>query len=324
MRDRVTLVTGATGLVGSALVPLLLERGASVVALVRDWVPSSELVRAGLLERVTVVRGCVTDQPLLERVLGEHEVEVVLHLAAQTIVPIANRNPVSTFESNVRGTWSLLEACRRSPRVRSIVVASSDKAYGDQTTLPYEESAPLAGVHPYDASKACADLIATSYAKSFGLPVAITRCGNIFGGGDLNWNRLVPGTIRSLLRGERPVVRSDGTLVRDYFYVEDAAEAYVGLAEKLLDDASLAGEAFNFSNEEPLSVLELVSRVARAVGRADLAPEVRGEATREILKQFLSAKKARARLSWRARFGLDEGLARTVAWYRRLLETESR
>src|SRR6266567_3280382 len=223
--DRSTLVTGATGLLGGWLVKRLLESSADVVCLVRDWVPQSELVRAGLIEKTRVVRGDVRDQELIERTLGEYEIDTVIHLAAQTIVGIANRNPVSTFETNIGGTWALLEAARRSPLVKQIVIASSDKAYGDHEELPYSESAPLAGRHPYDVSKSCADLIAQSYATTFGLPVAVTRCGNFYGVGDLNWNRIVPGTIRSVLRGQQPIIRSDGNYVRDYFYAEDGALA---------------------------------------------------------------------------------------------------
>src|SRR6266403_1921499 len=242
-RDRPTLVTGATGLVGGCLVRRLVEAGADVVCLVRDWVPQSELVQAGLIERVKVVRGDVRDQSLLERALGEYEIDTTIHLAAQTIVGIANRNPISTFETNVAGTWHLLEACRRTPTVRQIVLASSDKAYGESDDLPYVETMPLEAEHPYDVSKACADLIARAYARTWGLPVVTTRCGNFFGGGDLNWNRVVPGTIRSVLRGERPVIRSDGSQVRDYIYVEDAVSAYLQLAEQLAADPTLAGEA---------------------------------------------------------------------------------
>ncbi len=317
-RDRPVLVTGASGLVGGAVVKLLLERGAEVVSLLRDWAPESELVRGGLLERTRVVRGDVRDQALLERALGEHEVRTVLHLAAQTTVPVANRNPVSTFESNVAGTWALLEACRRSPLVGEVVVASSDKAYGEHAQLPYDEDAPLLALHPYDVSKACADLVARSYAATWGLPVAVSRCGNFYGPGDLNWNRIVPGTIRSLLRGERPVVRSDGRFVRDYFYVEDGALAYLLLAEALEHDPGLAGRAFNFSNEQPLTVLELVERIRAALGSA-LQPDVRNEATHEIRAQYLSAARARRELGWAPLYGLDEGLARTIAWYRALL-----
>src|SRR5512140_1342797 len=247
--DRPTFVTGGTGLVGSWLVRQLVEAGADVVCLVRDWVPQSELVRSGALEQVKTVRGDVRDRVLLERVLGEYEINTVIHLAAQTIVTIANRNPISTFETNIAGTWNLLEACRRSPRVRDIVVASSDKAYGDQEVLPYDEDTPLRGQHPYDVSKSASDLIANTYAVSYDLPVAITRCGNFYGGGDLNWNRIIPGTIRSVIRGQRPIIRSDGNYVRDYFYVEDGAAAYMLLAEQMAVHPELKGQAFNFSNE---------------------------------------------------------------------------
>lgn len=317
-KDRPTFVTGGTGLVGGWLVRRLVEAGADVTCLVRDWVPRSMLLDEGDLARVTIVRGDVRDQALLERAIGEYEIDTVIHLAAQTIVGIANRNPVSTLETNVAGTWALLEACRRSPRVRQIVLASSDKAYGDQPDLPYDESTPLQGRHPYDVSKSCSDLIGQMYATSFGLPVTITRCGNFFGGGDLNWNRLVPGTIRSVLRGERPIIRSDGQYIRDYFYVEDGADAYMTLAEALAGDRSLAGSAFNFSNEARVSVLELVARILRLMD-STLEPDVRNEATGEIRLQYLSAALARERLGWAPRFTLDEGLTRTIAWYRRLL-----
>jgi CDP-glucose 4,6-dehydratase len=313
--DRPTLVTGGTGLVGGWLVRRLVAEHAEVICLVRDWVPCSQLLCGDLAERVTLVRGDVRDQAVLERVLGEYEVDTVMHLAAQTTVPVANRNPVSTFETNIGGTWALLEACRRSPLVRQVVVASSDKAYGAQDRLPYDEATPLEGRHPYDVSKSCADLIAQAYATSFALPVAVTRCGNLFGGGDLNWNRIVPGTVRSVIRGTRPVIRSDGRLVRDYFYVEDCAAAYVLLAERLAADRGLAGEAFNFSNERELTVLDLASRIVAAMG-SDLELDVRNEASNEIGRQTLSAAKARRVLGWGPLFDLDEGLRRTIAWYR--------
>ena len=313
-RDRPTFVTGATGLMGGWLVRRLLELGADVVCLVRDWVPQSELVRGRLIEQAKVVRGDVRDQALLERALGEYEVDTVMHLAAQTIVGIANRNPVSTFETNIGGTWSLLEACRRSLTVKQIVLASSDKAYGEHEELPYAEETPLQGRHPYDVSKSCADLIARAYAETYGLPVVITRCGNFYGGGDLNWNRLVPGTIRSALRGQRPVVRSDGDYVRDYFYVEDAAAAYTLLAERLAENPELGGQAFNFSSETPATVLQLVERILGLIG-SGLEPDVRNEATHEIRHQYLSAAKARDLLGWRSLFTLEEGLRRTIGWY---------
>lgn len=318
-RDRNVFVTGATGLVGGWLTKHLLDQGAHVTALVRDWVPASEFVHEGLAERVNIVRGGLASPYLLERALGEYEVEVVFHLAAQTIVGIANRNPLSTFESNVRGTWNLLEACRRSPLVKSIVLASSDKAYGDQATLPYNEAMPLQGRHPYDVSKSCADLIAQSYAHTFGLPVAITRCGNFYGGGDLNWNRVVPGTIRSALRGERPIIRSDGKFIRDYFYVEDGAAAYMLLAQRLLEDAKIRGAAYNFSNEAQISVLELIEKILAKLD-SKLKPEILNQASNEIRHQFLSAERARKELNWKPMFTLDQGLEKTLAWYRKALQ----
>jgi CDP-glucose 4,6-dehydratase len=319
--DRPVFVTGATGLVGSWLTARLIEVGAEVICLVRDWVPQSELVRSGAIEKVKVVRGDVRDQVLMERTLGEYEVRTVFHLAAQTIVGVANRNPVSTFESNIAGTWALLEACRRSPAVGQIVVASSDKAYGDQPELPYSETTPLQGRHPYDVSKSCADLIASSYGHTYRLPVAITRCGNFYGGGDLNWNRIVPGTIRSVLRGERPVLRSDGSYIRDYFFVEDGAEAYMHLAEKLAENPALVGEAFNFSNEIQLTVLELVRKILAAMG-SNLEPDIQATAKNEILHQYLSAEKARTLLGWSPRFDLDKGLEATIRWYMQYLSAK--
>jgi CDP-glucose 4,6-dehydratase len=322
-QDRPTFVTGATGLLGSCLVRRLLEPGADVVCLVRDWVPQSEFVRARLIEHVRVVRGDICDQALLERILGEYEIDTVFHLAAQTIVSIANRNPVSTFETNIRGTWVLLEACRRSPTVKQIILASSDKAYGDHTNLPYDEETPLQGRHPYDVSKSCADLIAQAYAATYDLPVVITRCGNLYGGGDLNWNRIVPGTIRSVLRGQHPVIRSDGQYVRDYFYVEDAAAAYMLLAEQVAHRPELRGQAFNFSNETPVTALDLVKRILRLMG-SDLQPEVLNRATNEIRHQYLSAAKARQALGWNFLLTLDEGLRRTIEWYKEFFACERR
>src|SRR6202167_6359762 len=317
-RDKSVLLTGATGLVGGWLTRRLVEHGASPVCLFRDWVPQSEFLRTRQDENVNIVQGHLGDRDVLERALGEYEVEVVFHLAAQTIVGIANSNPVSTFESNIRGTWNLLESCRRSPHVKAIVVASSDKAYGDQTVLPYDEDMPLQGRHPYDVSKSCADLIARTYATTFDLPVGITRCGNFYGGGDLNWNRVVPGTIRSVIRGERPVIRSDGEFVRDYFYVEDGAAAYMLLAEQLMQDSKLRGAAYNFSNEAQISVLDLVNAILAKM-HSSLRPEVLNQASNEIRHQFLSAERARTVLNWQPKFPLESGLDRTLAWYRDFL-----
>jgi CDP-glucose 4,6-dehydratase len=313
-RDRSVFVTGGTGLVGGWLVRRLLSLGADVVCLVRDWIPRSDLVAAGLIDQVKVVRGDVRDQKTMERVLGEYEVATVFHLAAQTIVGVANRNPVSTLDTNIRGTWALLEACRRSPTVAQIITASSDKAYGDQAELPYTEDAPLLGRHPYDVSKSCADLLAQMYAKTYELPVAVTRCGNFYGGGDLNWNRIVPGTIRSVLRGERPVIRSDGRFVRDYFYVEDGAAAYVTLAEQMAARPELRGQVFNFSNETRVTVLDLVRKILNVMG-SNLEPDIRNEAPNEIREQYLDSTKARRMLGWSPSFSLETGLRATLAWY---------
>lgn len=312
--DRPTFVTGGTGLVGSWLVKRLVEAGADVVCLVRDWIPQSEFVLTGMINRVKVVRGDIRDRDTLERAIGEFEIETVIHLAAQTIVTIANRNPVSTFESNVAGTWNLLEACRRSPTVKQIVVASSDKAYGDQDILPYNEETPLRGQHPYDASKSAADLIAHTYAKSYNLPVVITRCGNFYGGGDLNWNRIIPGTIRSIIRNQCPIIRSDGEYTRDYFYVEDGAAAYMLLAEQLAQKDELKGQAFNFSNETQVTVNQIVQKILELMS-SSLEPEIRNEVNNEIRIQYLTAEKARRMLGWTPLFTLDEGLQKTINWY---------
>jgi CDP-glucose 4,6-dehydratase len=313
---RRVLVTGATGLVGSWLVKELLSAGATVVALVRDADPQSELLRSGDIRRVSVVSGTLQDIDVLDRAITQHDVDHVFHLGAQTQVMVARRSPLETFESNIRGTYNLLEACRRhSDLVRGVVVASSDKAYGDQPELPYVEDMPLRGSEPYDWSKACVDQCAALYARVYGTPVAVARCGNVYGGGDLNWNRIVPGTIRSLLHHERPVIRSNGNLVRDYIYVRDAVGAYITLAEHVDNDA-VRGEAFNFGLEMPVTVLDMVRAIERATGVVQ-PPDVRNNAAGEIPAQYVSAAKARRVLGWASRFGLVEGLAETVDWYRR-------
>lgn len=316
-RDRSVLVTGATGLLGGWMTLRLVSLGADVVCLVRDWVPQSVLLSGEVLDRVKVVRGDINDQPCLERTLSEYEIDIVEHLAAQTIVGVALKAPAATFETNVGGTWRMLEACRRVG-VKHVVLASSDKAYGEQAHLPYDEDMPLEGRHPYDASKSCADIIAQTYARTYGLNVAVTRCGNFFGGGDLNWNRLFPGTIRSILRGKRPVIRSDGTFIRDYIYIEDAVEAYLDLSMALARRPELSGQAFNFSTETPLSALQVVASILETMG-SNLEPEIRDEARAEIRHQYLSSKKARNALGWRPVFPMDEALRRTIGWYREYL-----
>ncbi len=312
-------VTGASGLLGSALVSTLLERGADVVCLLRDWTPSSRLLMPDTISKVTVVGGDLLDFSLLVRALNEYEINTVFHLGAQTIVGTANRTPLSTFESNVRGTWNLLEACRmNSGLIQRVVVASSDKAYGVHDSLPYLEDTPLQGRFPYDVSKSCADLIARSYSHTFGTPVSIARCGNLWGPGDLNFNRLIPGTIRSALLGEKPIIRSDGSYRRDYFYVNDAVDAYLALAEGM-GNGRFSGEAFNFGSEKPVTVLEAVQIVLTAVGRADLEPIVLGNAEAEIVDQYLDCGKAQRLLGWAPRYTFEAGLAETIPWYRALL-----
>ncbi|MDZ7734091.1 MAG: GDP-mannose 4,6-dehydratase [Acidimicrobiia bacterium] len=313
-RDRPVAVTGATGFLGSHLVEHLVGLGSLVTILVRDEIPSTSIT-AGWWDRVRVVRGAVEDQAVMERLLGEYESRTLFHLAAQSQVGAANRNPVATYEANIQGTWVLLEAARRSPRVEQVITASSDKAYGAQPNLPYDEDMPLQGVNPYDVSKTCADLLSQSYHQTYDLPVSITRCGNFFGPGDQNWERLVPGTIRSLIREERPIIRSDGTMVRDYLHVVDGALAYLRLAEAMADDDTLAGQAFNFSTEVPLTVLELVAKLQEAAG-TDLEPQIMGTASHEIDSQYLSAAKARKLLGWKPTTTTEEALADTVSWYR--------
>jgi CDP-glucose 4,6-dehydratase len=322
-KRRRVFVTGCTGLVGAWLTEWLVDAGADVVALVRDSVPGSNFYRLGLERQVVTVHGALEDYALMERILNEYEVEVVFHLAAQTIVGIANQNPLSTFSANIQGTWNVLEAARHARHIKAVVQASSDKAYGTHEVLPYTEEAPLIGRHPYDVSKSCADLIAQSYWATYKLPVAITRCGNFYGGGDLNFNRIVPGTIRSLVDGQRPIIRSDGTLIRDYFYVKDGVGAYIVTAEKLLGGGA-GGEAYNFSNEIQVNVRELVDVISRVAGVTDLEPMVLNDAPNEIPHQYLSAEKARRQLGWHPGYTLEQGMAETVEWYRQYLQESRR
>ncbi|MCA9920345.1 MAG: GDP-mannose 4,6-dehydratase [Anaerolineales bacterium] len=311
-------ITGCTGLLGSWLTDALLGMGADVIGLIRDFVPHSHLVRSGTLDKITVVRGDLCNYDLLERTLAEYEVEIIFHLAAQTIVTIANRAPLSTFETNIRGTYLLLEAARRNPTITGVIIASSDKAYGDQPELPYHEAAPLQGRHPYDVSKSCADLISRSYAHTYGLPVVVTRCANLYGGGDLNWSRIIPGTIRSVLRNERPIIRSDGLFKRDYMYVKDAVLGYM-LAATQLHRPEVHGQAFNFGLEKPITALEMVNQIIAHSGHPDLAPKILNEAKNEIEEQYLAAEKARNLLGWQPRYTLDDGLPETIGWYEALL-----
>lgn len=312
-KNKNVFVTGCTGLLGSYLVKELIDQGANVTGLVRDHVPQSNLYQGEHIKKMNIVRGSLEDLAVIERALGDYEIDTVFHLAAQAIVGVANRNPISTFEANILGTWNILEACRKHPLIKRVIVASSDKAYGDQENLPYDENMPLQGKHPYDVSKSCADLISHTYFHTYGLPVCITRCGNLYGGGDLNFNRIIPQTIQLVLNGEAPEIRSDGTFVRDYFYIEDAVQAYLLLAEKM-EENNLAGEAFNFSNEIQLTVLELVEKILKKMN-SNLKPKVLNQGSNEIKHQYLSAEKARKLLNWTPAYTIDEGLEKTIEWY---------
>jgi len=312
-------ITGATGIVGSWLTEALLKSGAYVVALVHDWDPQSDLIRTGVINRLHVVSGALEDYATLERAINKHEVDTVFHLGAQPIVTVANRSPLATFETNIRGSYNLLEACRvHSDMVKRVVIASSDKAYGDSDVLPYTEDMPPLGRHSYDVSKSCTDLLAQAYWHTYQLPVGIARCGNIYGGKDLNWSRIVPGTIRSIVENKAPIIRSDGSFIRDYIYVKDAVQGYVDLAQTV-DKPEIRGQAFNFSSESHVSVIEIVDTIRRLMGREELEPVVLDEVRAEIRDQYLSSAKARELLGWEARYSLEKGLRKTITWYREFL-----
>ena len=318
-KDRRVFVTGATGLVGSWLIKQLLELGTHVVVLVRDWDPQTELIRSGDMTRTTVVNGGLEDFGVLQRAINDHGTDTIFHLGAQALVGPAYRSPLPTFESNIRGTYNLLEASRLFPTVvRRMVVASSDKAYGHVAELPYTEDMPANGRHPYDVSKSCMDLLAMTYATSYGLPVTIARCGNIYGGADLNWSRIVPGTIRSLGEEQNPLIRSDGKMTRDYIYVKDVVSAYLTLAEKAAEPG-ITGEAFNFSVGKPRSVLEVTEILQRLMGRPDLEPIILNEAKAEIYDQYLDSTKAQIVLNWQPTYTFEEGLEETITWYEEFL-----
>ena len=319
--DRRVLVTGCTGFLGSWLTTHLFNCGADVIGLVRDQVPKSLIVQSGLINNITVVEGDIVDYHLVERTLAEYEIDTIFHLAAQTIVTIANRAPLSTFETNIRGTWMLLEAARRNPTVEHVVVASSDKAYGSHKELPYHEDMALLGSHPYDVSKSCADLLARAYANTYELPLVVTRFANIYGGGDLNWNRIVPGSIRSVLRGERPVVRSDGTPKRDYVFVQDAVNGYLTAAEQVRNDL-VRGQTFNFGLDQPVPVIEIVETIIAQSNYPELKPKILDQIQNEISDQYLDSRRAWEVLGWRPQFTLEQGLGQTMEWYSDFLSTD--
>lgn len=317
--NRTAFVTGATGFVGAHVVRQLVVKGAKVVCLQRDNIRLNSLDIFNLRNKITVINGSVEDFVLMERILNEYEIDAVFHLAAQALVGAANRSPLSTFETNIRGTYLLLEACRQSETVKRIVVASSDKAYGSHDKLPYQEDFPLQGRFPYDVSKTCTDLISQSFAHSYGLPVSVTRSANIYGEGDLNLSRIIPGTIISILKGERPIIRSDGSPIREFIHVDDIAYGYLLLAEKI-EDAK--GEAFNFGTNEPIQMLQLVNKILKLMGKAEeLPPQImlKTKIEREIDAQYLSADKVTQRFGWESEVSLDDGLTRTIDWYRKHL-----
>ena len=318
-KDKTVFVTGATGLMGSWLVKALLQEEAEVVALVRDQAPRSMLMRDGLIRRIAVVNGDLESLPTMRRAIAEYQPHTVFHLAAQPLVQVAKLDPVGTLRANVMGTWNVLEACRLTGK-SNVVVASSDKAYGANQNLPYHESYPLQGRYPYDVSKSCADLITQMYSATYGVRTAIARCGNLFGGGDLNFSRTIPGVIQATLAGERFVIRSDGKFVRDFLYVKDAADAYLTLGEQLAEDGSISGEAFNFSLGLRFTVLDIVNMVLKLMGRTDLEPVIQNSASSEIREQYLDRSKAKERLGWAPKYGMEDALRETIAWYQPELE----
>ena len=317
-KGKTVFVTGATGLMGSWLVKALIRDGAEVIALVRDQAPRSMLVREGLLPKIAVVNGEVESLPTIRRALAEYQPHTVFHLAAQPLVQVAKLDPLGTLRANVMGTSNVLEACRLIGK-SNVVVASSDKAYGENEIIPYLETHPLQGRYPYDVSKSCTDLITQMYAATYALKTAIVRCGNLFGGGDLNFSRTIPGVIKATLAGERFVIRSDGKFVRDFLYVKDAAESYLTVGENLAEDPSISGEAFNFSLGLKLTVLDIVNTVLKIMGRTDLQPVIQNTVSSEIREQYLDATKARTRLGWTPKYAMEEALRETVDWYKSVI-----
>jgi len=317
------LVTGASGMVGSWLIKKLIKKKSKIVALARDIDFDSEFFRSGEYLKTSIVNGSLENYSLINRILVEYKIDTVFHLGAQTLVNVAQHDPLQTFESNIRGTYNVLEACRRNKgNIKRIIIASSDKAYGITNKLPYTENMPLKGCHPYDVSKSCADLLAQTYHHTYNMPIVITRCGNIYGGGDLNWSRIVPGTIRSLLHNKRPIIRSDGKYIRDYIYIEDIVEAYIILAESITKK-NISGESFNFGTESPTTVLEIVKDISTLLGINEIKPEILNLQIQEIHEQYLSIEKSKKVLKWKPIYSLKKGLSETIKWYQKYFEAVS-
>lgn len=316
------LVTGANGFLGSWVSRRLVDEGANVICFVRDAIPKSFFNLSGTVDKVVIAHGTLEDYFSIERVFNEFEVEFCFHLAAQAIVGTAERFPLSTYDSNIRGTWNVLEAARRNSRIKGLVIASSDKVYGSKEKLPYTEQDPLGGLNPYDVSKVCVDLLAQSYFHTYGTPLGIARSGNFYGPGDLNFSRIVPDTIRSLIRNENPVIRSDGTYLRDYFYVEDASEAFLILGENLAKEG-VKGQAFNFGTETPTQVIDVVAQLISHSGKKNITPVILNQAAHEIKAQYLSCRKALELLGWRHKTDLKTGLAKSYSWYQEFFAAES-
>jgi len=308
------MVTGADGFIGSHVAKALAEKGAEVTTIVRDVRKRNNTDVLGIKDKISIVHGDIIDFKDCERAINEYDIEFCFHIAAQAIVGPANRSPLSTFESNIKGTWNVLEACRISKTIKGMVIASSDKAYGQQKKLPYTEESPLSGYFPYDASKSCAEIIARSYFMTYNLPLAITRNANTYGPADMNLSRIIPDVITRLIKGKQPVIRSDGNPERDYMYIKDAVNAYLTLAENL-HRKDVVGQAFNFGTGKPISVLNLYKKIIRIMGK-NVEPKILGQAKNEIDRQYLDSAKAKKILGWETNYTIDEGLKETIDWYK--------
>ncbi|MCF7907819.1 MAG: GDP-mannose 4,6-dehydratase [Candidatus Omnitrophica bacterium] len=308
------LITGYEGFLGSNLAKVLLNFGAKISGLDILTRRKDTILTQKELAKIKIIKGNVDNLSLVKRILRNDKIEVIFHLAAEALVGECLKRPVKGFSTNIKGTWNILEAWRQTKIAKAIVVASSDKAYGSHSKLPYKEDSALCGLHPYDVSKSCADLIAHAYHNTYGAPVVITRCGNIFGPGDFNFSRIVPETLRSVIRNKTLVIRSDGKFTRDYVYVDDIVAGYINLAQKS-KKLKLFGQAFNFSAEQPLSVLALVKLIYKLADRRSNY-KILKQAKYEIKHQYLSSRKAARVLGWKPKLKLDKALEKTYQWYK--------